>query len=285
MLVPRLPAVEPRPRTRLEVASFGFDPVLCGLGSDPYGSLAGPRLRVPTLPTSAQGTRYLFQLCTMPLPRWPVRLVGVRQWLELGLNTTVGGGLPYILTKLVGRAGAGNPFWRFSDANVSWHVRLVRQIPQIPYAGQNVLTCDSFVWRWSGTPALVFESATFAAANLNGRGHPDNYVALTGYVPPYGGAPLGEPVSNLGNFSDVRFPGDDPTRCAIDPIELEGPGYLVFYASLWQTNPGGGEIAGRPVLTVPGSFPVDPELPEDGFVADWPKAVYWGIGGALVVER
>jgi hypothetical protein len=278
---PGLVQVRP-PRTRVEARSWGFDPALCGIGATPSGEPNAAGLRVPTLATTSHLTRYLFQLCTLKLPPGQVvNLVGLSQTLQLGTDTNDGTPPVYPVTKLVGRAGAGNPNWSFPDGNVSWHVRLIRQPPLISPAQMNVLSCDSFAWTWSDTPALVFDTATFNAQNLDGNGRPDNYVDLTGYTPPYGGKIPGEPVAEtLGTFTDLRFPPDDPSKQSIEPVVVEGPGALVFLASVWQTNPDT-----RAVLTVPQMFPIDPEMPEEGFIAAWPASVYWRIGGGMVIER
>jgi hypothetical protein len=276
---------EDRPRRRVGTSSYGFDPTLCGLGSDPYGSLNQSRIRVPPNPSTGGAGEvpaqpaFMFQLCTVGLPNRCCRLMQVRQILELGEDTNAGTPPVYPLIKRVGRSGAGNPAFRFPDGYVSWHVRLVRQIPVIPWSSQSVLSTDSFMWRWSASPALVFETATFPAADLDWRGHPDNYLTLNGYTPPWGGQPLGENVGDLGTFYEVRFPDDDPSKQAIDPIPVQGPGALVFYACVWQTN-----ASARTKITVPASFSLDPELPEDGFVCDFTSANYWGIGGSLTVE-
>lgn len=240
---------------------------------------------MPPLPSdqTSGGGRYLFQLATVTLAyRQKVNLVGMSQTLQIGYDTTSVDGEPnppvYPVTKIVGRSGAGNPLWTFPDANVSWHVRMVRQVPQVLRTSFSVLTTDSFAYQWSYSPALIFQSATFDEADTGGDGTPGDYTTLTDYSPP---RVPGEPVSFLGTFTDLRFQSDDYSSSTIlDPITLEGPGCVCLFASVWQTDP-----ASRATLVVPTMFPIDPEMPEEGFVAAWPNANYWRVGGSLVIER
>ena len=274
--------------TRRVIESYGFDPTLCGMGGDASGSLLRAGLRVPPLPTTARGLRYYFRLASMQVGygqrAW---IVGLGQSVQIGIDTNAGAPPVFPMVKPVGRLGAGNKDWSFSDGNIVFGLRFIREKPLIPWGVQNILSCDSFSWRWSDGPALLFETATFGAGNLDFFGHPDNYLSLTGYSPPNGGAFQGEPLGGyLGKFTGIDFPMDVPSKQAIEPIEVEGPGVIVFDASVWQTNP-----ATRATLTVPTSWPIDPEIPEDGFVVDFSTTGdtptgpnYWSIAGKLVVE-
>lgn len=274
-------SVTPCSRSRFEVASYGFDPDLCCLGSDADGSLNAAGLRVPLLATSSRATRYLFQCCTVRLTNEPIWLVGMAEMLTIYEDTAAGTPPIAPVEKFIGRGGAGDPRWHFTDATVSFHLRHVRSVPRFPPSASSALASESFAWRWSGSaPALVFETATFAAANLDANGHPDNYTALTGYTPPWGGSPPGVDVGGFGTFNSIEHPWDDPSAQEIEPIEVRGPGALVLYASVWQTNP-----STRAAIVVPAGFPIDPELPEVGFVADFASAIYGRVGGKLVMER
>jgi hypothetical protein len=288
LYAPCPPPLVARPpgRSRITVASYGFDPSLCGIGAGVSGALFNAGLRVPTLATDVTADRYLFQLATVPVAyKQKVWVVGLGQGLELGFDSNAQVAPVYPVTKQVGRA-SGDPFWSFPDGNVSWGLRFVRDPPLIPWANQNVLSTDSFSWRWCPSPALVFETATFNPANLDANGHPDNYTTLTSYTAPaISSEPLG---GGLGYFTELRFPIDDPSKEAIEPIEVEGPGAIVFYASLWQTNP-----ETRAKLTLPPGFPMDPEMPEEAFVTDFTNLqpsqinspIYWRIYGQITVER
>jgi hypothetical protein len=268
-----------RSRSRVVAATYGFDPDLCGLGSDPSSSLNGAGLRVPTLATTSAATRYLFQCATVRLTAKPMWLVGLAQLLTLYVNTAAGTGVPVApVEMLVGRAGSGDPLYHFTDATVSWHLRLVRAVPR---PRPNTLTSESFAWRWAGSsPALVFETATFDAANLDGKGAPDNYVALTGYTPPWNGQPSGVDVAGLGTWNSIDYPWDNPAEQSIEPIEVRGPGALVLYASVWQTSPDT-----RAAVEPPAAYPMPVSCPEQAFVLGFPQAVYGRVGGKLIVER
>jgi hypothetical protein len=260
------------------VSSYGFDPALCGLGGVAYngGDQLADGLRVPTAPTSQLAQQYLFQLATMKLTAGQcVSLTGIGQLLTIGLDTNTGTPPIYPLKQNV-----TTPDWRFADVlPVTWALRVVRQPPLIPFASSNVLSTDSFAWRWSDTPSLVYETATFPAGNLNWNGTPDNYTALTGYTSPYNGQIIGEPIGDFGNWNTIAFPWNARVTPEFEPVKIEGPGAIVFYAQVPQTNP-----ATRAKITVPGAFPVPPTgIPEEGFLADWPAAAYWSIAGSFEV--
>ncbi|MHB8563332.1 MAG: hypothetical protein ACYDDA_05170 [Acidiferrobacteraceae bacterium] len=277
-----------QPRSRFEVATYGFDPDLCGIGSDPNGSLTQAGLRVPKAPSGPAGggagvigARYLFQCCTVRLPpNRPLWLVGMAELLTMYEDTADGTPPIQPVEKLIGRSGSGDPRYHFVDATVSFHLRHVRSVPYPLWANQNVLTSQSFVWRWSDSPALVFETATFAAGDLNYNGTPDNYLTLTGYTPPWNGQPPGVDVGGFGTFNSIEHPWDNPAAQAIEPIEMSGPGALVLYASVWQTNPGA-----RGAVTWPAMMPADPQLPEVAFASAFTSAIYGRVGGKLILER
>lgn len=280
MLVSR-PTTRCRSHDRFEVSTYGFDPDLCGLGSDADGSLNAPGLRVPLLATTARNQRYLFQCATVRLGGAPIWLVGMAEMLTLYEDTAAGTPPVAPVEKLIGRPGSGNPLYHLPDATWSFHLRHVRTMPRPSWANQNPLTAESFAWRFSGSaPALVFETATFAAANLDANGHPDNYTALTGYAPPWGGSPPGVDVGGFGNFSSIEHPWDDPSLQAIEPIAVSGGGALILYASVWQSNP-----ETRATVTWPGSMPGDPQLPEPAMVSGFTNSIYGRVGGKLIMER
>ena len=269
--------------TRSRVSSYGFDPALCGIGGIAYngGDQINDGLRVPAASTAAGGgnplvQQYLFQLATMKLTQNQcVSLTGIGQLLVIGEDTNTGTPPIYPLIQNV-----TTPTWKFSDVlPVTWALRVVRQPPQIPWAPQNPLSCDSFAWRWSDTPALVYETATFPAGNLNWAGTPDNYTALTGYTAPYNGTIPGEPIGDFGSWNSLVFPWNTRASPDFEPVKVEGPGAIVLYAQVPQTNP-----ATRAKITVPGAFPVAPTgIPEEGFLADWTSALIWAIGGSFEV--
>jgi hypothetical protein len=287
---PRRAICDVRPSI-VRVASSGFDPVLCGVegsafGSMPSAGLTNVGLRVPPAPAQTANPDlglpgvqdYLFQAATLKLPPGLcAKIVGIGQLLTIGLlNTAVAPVYPLVLP-------VRTPTWRFADGMVTWALTMVRQWPAIPPGLQNVLTTDSFVQTWSDSPALVYKTATFPAANLDWRGHPDNYLALTGYIPPYGGAIPGEPLGNLGEWQSVDYPWDGPyaQAKAFNPIEVEGPGAIVLWIRVRQTN-----ATLRTKITLPGGpLVLPPTMPEEAFLAAFPTAQYWSVGGWLEVER
>ena len=271
--------------SRVTVASYGFDPSLCGIGGPANlgvdQNIEG--IRVPPAPTAVANpnsgtnlvTQYLFNLASLKLaPRQRAKLTNISQLLTIGCDTNLGTPPIYPLVQNV-----TTPTWRFSDVlPITWAVRMVRQWPLVPPAPQSVLSTDSFAWRWSDAPALLFETAIFPTGNVNWNGTPDNYTALTGYTAPYAGTIPGEPVGYLGNITALDFPWNAPPA-NFEPIELEGPGALCFFALVPQTGP-----STRAKITAPAAPPMTVTgAPEEAFVADWPAAIYWSVGGALEV--
>jgi hypothetical protein len=282
-----------RSRSRVRVSSRGFDPTLCGVGAGPGnlgGDLLTAGLRVPYGPTgSVSGDvapiitqPYLFQLATVG--------VGAGLWLTgLGLLSMLGLEQPTVTDEVSAPPIFPNTIqqttsaFRFADCRpVRWGLRQVRK-PVPPWTGNNTLSSSSFAWRWSENPALVYETATFPAANLNWKGTPDNYLTLTSYTAPcqpntFPGRPIG---GDLGDFSGLDFPWDQAERKAFDPIWVSGAGSLVLYAWVYQTN-----YSTRGVITVPGSFPLPTTgMPENAFIGDWPDTLQYSVGGWLEVEH
>ena len=272
-----------------DVATYGFDPALCGVSTSPdnYGVPLQDGLRVPQLPSSSPNTRYLFQLATVGLPGTRVvKIQGISQLLTIWSDTANSAAnqvtpsvLPVAVTEQLVGGNSGNPVWHPPDANVSWHMRMVRSKPTRGN-NQNILNADSFAHHWSDTPACIFDTATFNAANLDGNGRPDNYLALTGYTAPSNGVVPGtNVVAELGTFYGIRYPWQSPAYFT-EPIEVCGPGWLVLYASVWQTNNSGT----RSTIAVPASFPLATMQPEDAFATAYTSYIYGRVGGRLIVE-
>jgi hypothetical protein len=256
---------------RYEISTSGFDPALQGVWSDPYGGTANVGLMIPqVLPTVRDPQhRLLFELAFIRLGAGrKVRLVGLRQLLTIAaLVPQTGGGTPppYIFEKQV-----ETPFWHFSDAAVSWHVMHVPPGSNPKYSKSNA---DSIAYRYATGSALLFEK------NPN----------LASYVPPNGGRPLGTPVSSsLGNLHDIRWPWTKHPQHSMD-VEIEGPGDIVFYASVQQTN-----SITRPQISSTGlTFPFGTgNLPqEEAFVGNWENqtvpvpVTYWRIAGSMIFEE
>jgi hypothetical protein len=286
-----------RARSRVRVSSRGFDPTLCGIDAGPGnlgGDLLAAGLRVPYNPTGAVSQEigyaitqpYLFQLATIGVGAglW---VTGLGQLSILGLEQltgTTGGDEPVpgppVFPNVIQQQTAA---FRFADCRpIRWGLRQVRK-PTPPWTGNNVLSTSGFAWRWSENPALVYETATFPAGNLNWKGTPDNYLTLETYFAPcqankFPGRPVG---GDLGDFESIDFPWQNPNRKAFDPIWIDGGGYLVFYAWVDQTN-----TETRAAMVVPEMFPLATTgMPENAFIADWDDTIQYAVGGWIEVEH
>jgi hypothetical protein len=260
---------------RIEIFSTGIDEFLQGLGGDPWALPVADGLRIPTLPTvqppnGAPANRYLFNLCSFTLPpNCIARIRGYRQLLTLGFKQ----GVPaprFVEQEVV------TPTFRLADGNVSWH--LVQFTPgSVPNQGAAGPTdLRNFAFQMSDTPALLYSTAT-------GDGSPF-YPGLLAYVPPNQGRPWGEAVrEGLGTFYTLhsRWLSDHAWN-SLD-IPIVGPTVVSFQASVKQSNP-----ETRVALTAPaggGAFTFSNGLsPEEQFLQNFPGAIYWRIGGALVME-
>ena len=279
-------------RTRQRVSSRGFDPLLGGIGlpGDPSADLLAAGIRIPYAPTSdvyreSLVQRYLVQLCTIGIGSglW---LTDLGQLSVLGseqLSGTTGGDAPTptnpIFPNVIEQTSSA---FRFADCHpIRWGVRRVRK-PRTAWSGQSALSTNSFSWRWTDGSGLIFETAEFPAANLDYKGTPDNYLALTGYTAPGGGGVFpGEPVGgDLGSFDSLDFRYNDPNRRAFEPVWVKPGGQLVFYALVGQSSP-----STRAVIQVPDAFPLPTTgMPENAFIGDWPYTIQFAVGGSMTVE-
>ncbi len=247
----------PNPQKRIHSAT-GVDEYLQGIGSDPSRGLSRLGLRVPTLTTpgfEAHGTklRYLFQTFAIDIgPGCGLRVTGLRQSAWVGaLNAT---GQPTEM--LLGNFGQ-DPSRHLSNGTISWHLRVANRGEVRGVKGP--LDAPNFKKRFAETgAALLYETATFNAANLNKWGAPDYYTTLTAYTPPFQGKPWGQPVGNLGTWYDIRYP--QLSSGLADPglnIVVPGPGTLIGFISVRQ---GGGNV-------------------------DFPGTKYWAVGMDIEVEN
>ena len=276
-------------RTRKRVHSRGWDPTLQGIGGlgNPNADMLMTGLRVPyqAQQPAGDGTslvqRYLFQLCSVGIGRglW---LVGLGQLSVLGSEQQPGGVAPTPPTFPNVLEQTSSAF-RFSDClPIRWGVRRVRK-PKTQWTGQNTLSTNSFAWRWTDTSALLYETATFPAADLDWKGTPDNYLTLTAYAAPGGGGifPGTSVGGSLGSFDSLDFPYSNPGRKAFEPIWVEGEGSLVFYALVDQTAPGS-----RATIQVPAMFPLPPTgMPENAFIGNWTSTLQYSVGGWMETEQ
>lgn len=296
-----------RAQSRVRISSRGWDPTLGGLNVGVGSSdLLQGGLRVPYAPTGlVRGELipislvqpYLFNLCSIG--------VGRGLWVtDIGCLSVIGceqgfGGTPLATPIFPNVIQQQTSNFRFSDCkNIRWGLRQLRK-PVYPWAGRNSVTpifanalaTDSFAWRTSDNPALLFETATFNAANLDRNSNPDNYLTLTNYTAPanpytFPGRPVG---GDLGCFDSLDFPYQDPGCKAFEPFWVSGSGQLALMAWVCQTNPGT-----RSTMIVPSAFPLATTgMPENAFLADWGTdatsntggAVQYAVGGRIEVEH
>jgi hypothetical protein len=222
-------------RPTVEIASTGIDEFSQGTGTDAFGTLDAAGLRVPLQVGSTGGevphkTRYLFQLASLYLSGGRrVRLRGLRQSLLFGGLLPAVGSAPPVLVEFP----VDNPYFRFADGNVSWHLM---KVPPMNRNARQQTDSDNFIYRFAeacGMGALVYETAGFPAANLNSFGRPDFYQSLTSYLPPNGGRPYGRPL--LPVLHEIRYPIEHPESDLTLDMVVEGPGSVVLYASVLQT--------------------------------------------------
>lgn len=245
-----------------EASSSAFDSSLdvVGVGGSPWrGDLARPGVYVPSAATVDQGHRYFVRLAGIFVPAGCFILVkGLRQHATIRFVATQAhsAGVDPTVVDLVARERPiTDPFWIWPDgANVSWHLRW--------------LGCTRFPK--ASDPAQL----PGTSPDMNGLDTALLYTPpLFPYRPPGGGVPPGQPVGDWGSFGDIRFPWNSNDFQFGE--YLEGPGKLVFYASVHQTC-----AADRQNPT---------DLPgldeEDVFVSQFPtSAVYGRVAGSIVFE-
>lgn len=249
--------------TVLELSSESFDEDLLGVGSTPWpGDTSALGLRVPQLPTVDQSHRYLFRLCGIDIGiNKAMRILGIWQYASLVANPPSRAPLPCQPIPLELEITSRN--WKFIDGNISWHLR------------------------WE--PNQYSEESVFDAAQLPGTSPTMNGLdsallylppALP-YTPPGAGIPPGTDVDYLGTWREMRY---QDTQSHELSIPVFGPGRIVFYASVHQTDPD----TRCPIYPVP----IGIGRPEDQWLAFWESEaedesvdVWYGrVAGGLAVE-
>lgn len=250
---------------RFEVSTYGFDPNIQVIGSDPYGGAGTLGLLIPaTLPTDPS-QRYLFMLAQAQFGAHESgRIVGLRQYVSLGVN------VPSTARSIIDGRDVGPlceyplelevkaPAWHPVDANISWH--LTRVEPDL-YQTSNPSNAEGFQFLSADTPALVYATP------------------LPDYHGPNGGRPYGTALDpQLGCFYDLRYPWQNDDEQYLD-IEFEGPCKIVLWASVRQTVPGT-----RCPLNLTGTVTTLMIPPEDAFLVNFPLAVYARVAGSIIFE-
>jgi hypothetical protein len=257
-------------RRTFEISTASFDPSFQLRSSGPQGAGTNIGLLIPAAPSISRATRYLFALAGFGLSgAQKARIRGIRQLLTIGGTTSLSSGDPPVTSNLYNvEQQVTTPMWRFADGNVSWHLL---RIPPGMRRFANAANGNDQMFRFAKQSALLFESPPV----------PGPYVAPWGGQLPAGG----KPIAGLGQFYDVRFPWWVSQGWSSVDFPIEGPCSVVFFASVWQTNP-----SARPTIT-PSTSPVAPTLglpPEENFLLSLPLTAlvrYWRIAGSLIVEE
>lgn len=274
-------------KRRWEIASSGFDEFLSLVGSDPYGGaphsvgLRVPFLPTPTLALGGGQKRYLFNLASFTVGEGAcVRIRGYRQLVTIGQFQQAS---PTSAARVVEQE-VTSPFWHFSDGDISWHIHRIggpnaQGVPKGQSPGNDgTLDVESYKRYWADVPSLLYGS--FSGAAPFGI-----YTQILTYNPPNAGKPWGDPVTGKqSTFYDLRTPWRDAHAWESLDIPINGPETVAFFASVRQTTPTGPNA--RLALTPPGgTFYAGGLSVEEQFLLNFPDAIYWRVGGALIVEE
>ena len=264
---------------RNEIVTNGPNPEFGFIGSDPYNTNAYTGLVVPSTPSASIGNaRYLFLLARQSFSTGEqssdhlgVRLVGIRQYIELIARVPVGQP-PLALD--IGPPTGGTvtfrreieaPLWHPIDGNVSWHVMAIAKGQRDT---RNPANDDGLMYEDALSPAMLYETITGPT------------FAPTVYTPPNGGRPWGIPLgASLGNIHDLRYPWRSTRSEHVLDIPIPVPCDVVLFASVRQNDP-----ARNPTLTDCTALSV--LSPEDQFLLTYNNfAQYGSIAGSLVFDQ
>lgn len=241
-----------------ELVTVGADPSFALIGGDPFNTAVSTGLLVPPTPTRtfAAELRYLFLLAREQFNSGEagVRLTGMRQYAELIARIPRESGPDRVFRKEI-----SHPFFHPPDGNISWHVMV---IPKTAMSRKSTTNTDSFIFRDSYGPALLYETPA-------------------PYAPPNGGRPWGKPIgASLGNIHDLRYRWrHEDFEYALD-IPLPLPCDVALFASVRQndpqTNPSVNELT-------PSQFAALDE--EDQFLTAFSQFAQYGrIAGSLIFD-
>lgn len=268
-------AGDPRWKTRqaVEISSASFDPDMQYIGSSPFtGDTARTGVVIPRglyAGTCLQRDRYLARLCGIDIPAGSaIAIIGIRQYATIGTYQKGREGciIPFELA-------VQDPMWSFVDGNISWHIRFQPvNVPALP-APLNASIVST------GPYSSAFPVT--AAADFIPYSAPDN------------GVPPGLSVGTFGTWRDLRFPWQNTNNQDLRHI-VAGPGSLVYYASVRQTNPylfqdpAPPSVIGIPYTRCQYDGPEISDLGalrhEDRFVLQFPLSQYFRVAGALMIE-
>jgi hypothetical protein len=254
-------------RSRLEIVTIGVNPNLQVTASAPEGGAQDLGLFIgPNSNATAPTMRQLFLLCAKRFnAHQRARLVGIRQYLTIGVNIESTNGAFYPLERPV-----VTPTWKFVDGNVLWGVR---RIPPETHVLPNPSNMQGLAFEYSRTSALLFETVTGGGGGVLPF---DPGITVT---PPYGGQFPGNVLTpELGRFFDMRT--DAWSRPIDVDVLIEGPCDIALMASVQQTNPS----TRTPVPSTPTFVTTEGANPEDAFIQTYASATYMRIAGALIFE-
>jgi hypothetical protein len=243
---------------RHEIVTAGRDPALGFIGSDPWDTATYTGLIVPSA-TSASigGARYMFMLARERFQdgEQGVKLVGIRQYLDLVATITPEGGSVQTYHKEIRR-----PMFHPPDGNVTFHVMVIANTFRDT---RNPLNADSFIYQDSKTPALLYQTTA-------------------PYVPPNGGQPWGKPIgASLGNIHDIRYPWHQSNPEVMLDIPIPVPCDVALFASVRQNDPSTNPVASA--LTAGQIASLDPE---EQFLVNFAATAQYGrIAGSLIFEE
>lgn len=284
-----------QPRARFEQATAGLSVDMQGLGASGYGEQSWLGLEWPLAPWQdpSEGNplgvgRYLAVLDQFYVPTFArKRLRGARLLRSLRALTNPGAitdDVPPRYTELLVR---DNFAFHFPDSAISFHLRIIERASF--RQGPGPFDTDSFAFRFLRTsPAILYENASFPAANIGVDGKPDYYQLLTGYVPPNRGRPYGKGLGNWGTFYDVgRAPWNSGHAWSSLDMVVDGPATVAIFAALLQTNGTGQALPGHPArtpITLPQTLIDSGISREEAFAVNWSNAFEGRVAASLVVE-
>lgn len=264
---PTDPRNSTRDRSTIDQSSAAFDPDNEGVGSTYLNDPAASRIFIPEAPTG-RNARYLVRLAAIAVESYQkIRINGIRQAIGIGcmLRGTNGDDEPIQYPLEMDQI---SPFWRFTDGNVAWGLRVLPGPPATHGPRQRGVG----VGPGEGTD---YASGTDSCRLVNIN--PTLNAPANGYFP-------GKPAGSLGLFRDLRYFWRAQGGIYSIDYEVEGPCIVGLYASIKQTDP---ETRQSLISLVPNDY--IPPTPEDAFVLDLerrqlPPARYRHISGAIIAE-
>jgi hypothetical protein len=263
---------------RVEIVGAGPNQEFGFIGSDPYNTNAYTGQVVPSTPTAALGSRYLFILARASFGSGEtgVRLVGIRQYAELIARIPAGTSPlapgppppgPPVGSTVTFRREIISPLWHPPDGAISWHVMIINRARRDTRNPQNT---DGVIYQDSTAASLLYQTIAGPA------------FAPTTYTAPNGGRPWGDPMAaSLGNIHELRYGWRTDQGERVLDIPVPVPCDVVLFASVRQNDP-----TTNPTLITADSEQWAALSREDRFVVAYPSfAQYGSIAGALTFDE